>query len=267
MSRACCLIRDLPHYRREAFVKGLQQAGFQVRGPIDDPRPEDVLVIWNRYGTGEAYARKFESARASVIVAENGYIGTDSGGRQYYALALEHHVGAGRWVAGRPGEGVRFPRLNVELHPWREDRPDGEIVILPQRGIGPAGVAMPTGWPDEALKRARGMTDRAVRIRPHPGANEPSIPLEVDLAKAHAAIIWASGAGVKALALGVPVFNDFPKWIMRSAARPFGTVTELETVNVNELERLMAFERLSWAQWTVDEIASGYPFLRLIEKA
>lgn len=265
MPRANCLIREQPHYRREAFVAGLQKAGFVVRH-FDDPKKDDVLVIWNRYGTGEAYARKFESVGAKVVVAENGYIGKDKNGIQFYALALEHHVGAGKWASGRVGEEFRFPKLGVELRHWREVTPeDGELVILPQRGIGPASVAMPADWPEQALAAARKLTDRHVRIRPHPGNNEPQIPLEVDLANAHAAIIWASSAGVKALALGVPVFYAFPKWIMGPAALPFPPPgPTLEVVKMDDKARADAFERLAWAQWTVEEIATGDPFRRLL---
>ena len=99
---AACMIRDLPHYRRDAFVRGLQAAGKRIVPSVGAaPKSlDDWLVIWNRYGEGERLADLWESRGGTVLVCENGYLGTDSEGRQLYAIAIHGHNGSGRWFVG-----------------------------------------------------------------------------------------------------------------------------------------------------------------------
>src|SRR4029450_5791285 len=118
MPRAFCLIRPLPHYRSDAFHAGLKACGYEVHTAMKgDIRPDDVLCIWNRYGTNHEYAKQFEEAGATVLVAENGYIGCDAEGKQLYALARSWHNSAGAWHVG---DSERWKDQNITLSPWRE---------------------------------------------------------------------------------------------------------------------------------------------------
>lgn len=245
--RALCLIREQPHYRHHAFMRGLKAAGYNTVGTLPDPKKGDVLVIWNRYGGFDEMARQFERAGATVIVAENGYLGVDFNGKRWYALAKTHHNGAGLWNVGGP---ERWDSLGVDIKPYREG--GSEVVILPQRGIGPEGVAMPPHWLDKVKEQGR--------VRPHPGMNK-CVPLEDDLKDAKAVITWGSGAALKALLLGIPVFYAMRGWIGAGGA------TKLELANFTEPqrpERLAMFRRLAWAMWTVEEIESGEAFKWLL---
>ena len=112
MSRAVCMVRADPMYRRDACLKGLKEAGLEVVPKLDRPKPGDLVVVWNRYGNYESEALRFEAAGAAVIVMENGYLGRredeyrklfSANGEQLYAMALDHHNGAGRWYVGEPG--------------------------------------------------------------------------------------------------------------------------------------------------------------------
>lgn len=263
--RAGVLIRDHPTARREPFCEGLRALGFDVvTGKAPEPRPGDALVIWNRRaGQGHEIARQYEAAGAAVIVAENAYIGALPTDCRLYALALNHHNGAGRWHVG--GED-RWSRLGVEVKPWR--REGDHILVLPQRGIGEPGVAMPQGWPDSMRRYLPTRTRRPVRVRVHPGnLKTHHVPgLYDDLRGAHAVVTWGSGAAIKAICAGIPVFHELPRWIGAPAARPLmgGSLEEPWTGG-----RQPMLHRLAWAQWTVEEIASGEPFrhlLRLAEK-
>lgn len=267
-SDAACLVRPLPHYRQEAFVAGLEACGFKVSfRQKSDPAPGDLLLIWNRYGHFDLLARIYESRGASVIVAENGYIGDarrvpganyDGKDWRLFALALSHHNGAGR--AG-PFAAPRFLEQGIELKPWRKS---GEhILVLPQRGIGPKGVAMPEDWAAGVMRRLADRTRRPIRLRPHPGKERP--PLEPDLENCWACVTWGSGAAIKAIAAGVPVFHEFPFWIGKTCAR-FG-LDELEDPLCSDALRENLFARISWAQWTIKDIASGAAFRALLELA
>lgn len=269
--RAYCLIRQGPVYRRESFLQGLAAAGLNVSNLVPQkPGPDDVVVIWNRYAELDTLARRFEAGGGCVIVAENGYLGIggrshrahDRTNRRMYALALGDHNGRGRWPAARPGDAPRFLQLEVRVKPWRDGR---KVLICAQRGIGSPGRASPSFWHDKVAREIRDVLKVPAVVRSHPGDDDPRIPLEQDLDGAQACVVWASGAGVKALVEGVPVFYACPWWVCAIGARRYEGAGSLLTPIRNDVQRAAALERMAWAQWTCDEIASGEPFVRLLE--
>lgn len=255
MRSAACALPDSIHYQRDLFAKGLRAAGFEVSiRPSPSPGPEDVLLIWNRRSVDEAHARRYEAVGAKVIVVENGYLGSETKPPRSYAIALSHHLGAGTWFVGKED---RWSALGIELMPWR--RTGTHLLILPQRGIGEPGVAMPSGWVEQTLKRLRGLTERPIKIRRHPGPR-PHPPMDSDLADSWAAVTWGSGAGIKAIIAGIPVFHDFPLWVGAPAAR-FG-LDHIEDPFLGD--RLPMLRRLAWAQCDHSQIENGEPFRCLL---
>lgn len=243
----------------EEFLGGLRRLGYN-RDPLPKSRPEpgDLLLMWNRRSVDATYAKNFEHAGGTVIVAENGYInGRD--GEKRYALALGHHNGAGRWRVGGP---ERFEALRLELAPWRMS--GDHVLVLPQRGIGEGGVAMPMQWGHRMFVDLQRTLARPVRLRRHPGDLKKSEPY-VDLQNAHCAVTWGSGAGIKALAVGIPVFHAFPRWIGAGAASPLDGA-DLERPFMDDDARLTMFRRLAWAQFTMREIVSGDAFAWLLQR-
>ncbi len=269
MPRAWNLLRDRPWYRRAAFSEGLRAAGFEVseRAPVD-PKAGDVLVIWNRYGSGHELATRFEAQGGTVLVAENGYLGRGGsspkfdvhpGGpkpEHYYAIAVGGHNGQGGWPDGGP---ERWEALGIELRPWRAD--GGHVLVCPNRSFGVPGRIMPPDWAEATAKRLRRETQREVRVRAHPGNDAPRRPLAADLEGAWAAVVWSSGAGLHALLAGIPTFVASGWWICKAAAA-LGAIDAPETP-----DRMPSFRRLAWAQWRVDEIQKGEPFARLLSAA
>lgn len=245
MRNAYLGLREQPHYRREAFAAGIKRLGYTpCFGTTCAPRDSDVLIIWNRFGAAGNAANAFERIGAPVLVAENGYMGNDFVNDRWYALSRSHHNGAGTW---NNYGASRWDKLNVQLAPFRQQ--GQELVILPQRGIGEAGVAMPLNWVSTAIT-----ANRHARIRQHPGINK-CVPLEHDLNKAYAVHTWGSGAAIKALAWGIPVISDMPHWIAKEASSCLGAL-----LNTCERTRLQTFRRLAWAMWRINEIESGFAF-------
>ncbi len=241
MKTAYLGLREGLPYRREAFRAGLESLGYTVRECITSkPEPGDLLCLWNRYGEKHLAALAFESMGLPVLVAENGYLGNEFAGKQWFALSRNQHNGAGTWPQGGP---ERWDSLGVTLQPWRES---GETVILPQRGIGPLGVAMPRDWLQRTEARLAGTS---YRVRRHPGTRD-CVPLDVDLANAGRVVTWGSGAALKALLWGIPVESDMPSWIGRCEA--------------TDASRLSMLRRMIWAQWTLEEISSGQAFRALL---
>lgn len=248
--RAYLELRPEPQFRRAAFVEGLRRVGYMIVPTPPRPiRARDLAVVWNRYGYSDLLARRYEQAGATVLVAENGYLGREWRGGHWYAIARSRHNGAGTWPDNGP---ARWDSWNVPLAPWREGR---EIVVLGTRHIGPEGVREPPGWAARMLPLLQKQTERRVRLRSHPGEST-CIPLESDLEDAWAVVTWGSGAALKALVMGVPVFYGFPNWIGGAAGRRI----ERGIRERPEVDRLPMFRRLAWAMWRTDEIAAGEPF-------
>lgn len=261
--KAFIMIRDQPHYRRDAFTSGLKRAGFQViGGQPDRTKAGDVLTIWNRYGEYNQIASRFERAGGTVFVAENGYLGVDASGIQHYALAVHGHNGSGWWPTG---EEKRFERLGIEPKPWRQG--GDHIYVRGQRGIGAPNMANPPNWHRSIADLLRRRTSRPVRVMEHPGkpACDPAqaAHLSAALAGAYACVVWSSASGVRALVEGIPVFYDAPHWVCAGAARR--GIAMLEQPLMDGAARGAALERMAWAQWSVAEIATGEPFVRLLE--
>lgn len=231
-------LRYTVEHRSAAFISGLQSVGFQViRGYTSHPGPGDIFCTWNRIGIANEVAEAFIAKNLPVLVAENASWGNEFAGKHWYTIARSYHNQAGRFPIGGP---ERWDDLGVILQPWRTG---GETVILPQRGIGSPPVAMPRGWE----------YGFAGRIRRHPGRHPEQISLEQDLAKAGKVVTWGSGAAIKALIMGIPVYSHMPEWI--------------GACENTDKDRLRMFRELSWSQFTLEEIAEGFPFRRLLEKA
>ncbi|MDP2141283.1 MAG: hypothetical protein Q8L20_10775 [Gammaproteobacteria bacterium] len=235
--RAWLNLRYTVPARRAAFVAGLASLGFlAVDGIPRKPEGSDIFVTWNRIGDADAAARRFESAGNAVVVAENASWGNEFAGESWYTIARSHHNTAGNFPVG---DSERWDSLAIDLLPWRTQ---GETVILLQRGIGSAPVAMPRTW-------GSGIPGRT---RQHPGIRA-AISLEADLARAGKVITWGSGAAIKALMWGIPVESHMPNWIAEQDNTDNG--------------RLEMFRRLAWAQWRLSEITDGIPFRRLLDAA
>jgi hypothetical protein len=244
MKRACSLLREPAHYAADSFSCGLRALGYTLTRNVSDLGPGDLLLTWNRHTQNNDYANEAAAHGATVVVSENGYFGRDWLGDTWFALALDHHNGAGRWPRD---DGRRWRAIGFELEPARETGQG--IVILPQRGIGEPGVAMPLGWAE------RVQAETGARIRPHPGRNAEDT-LRADLANASAVITWGSGAAIKAIAWGYRCFHQFPKWIGATASAML--TPPMHAQFVFEGDRTPMFERLACAQWRVGEVESGY---------
>lgn len=236
--RAFLNLRYTVEKRWKAFEAGLKSCGYEIhRGLTNKVKPGDIFVTWNRIGPANAVANMFEKHDLPVLVTENASWGNEFAGKSWYTIARARHNTAGCFPVGSP---MRWDGLNINLPEWRTG---GETVILPQRGIGSKPTAMPNGWAKRAQKRHGG------RVRAHPGKSGGS-PLEEDLAGCGKVITWGSGAAIKALLMGIPVTSEMPDWIAQQDNTDTG--------------RLEMFRRLAWAQWTLEEIAAGMPFKRLL---
>lgn len=237
--KACILIRDKPHYRRDAFVKGAINAGYTI-SKEPEPHKDNILVIWNRYGVNHTYATKYEQAGGKVLVVENGYLGNDYRGGVYYSVSLNSH---------NTGSIIRFKHFRDTIQPYKHG---SEVILLPQRGIGQDGVKMPRDW---LQRTSRYLKDKGIkhRVREHPGV-KPCKPLEEDLKDAKCVVTWGSGAALKSMLMGVPVVSDFKEWI------GFAGSTYLPDYDFKsnlEPDRGKVFDLVASSIFTLEEIERG----------
>lgn len=255
---AYCTIRTEPQYRRDAFCKGLRAAGYDVQPQhaIGEGKPGQVLVIWNRYGGLHETATRFERNGGTVLVAENGFMANDRFNRTRYAIARSGHNGQGVWHVG----GVeRFDALGLEIKPWRTT--GTHILVTPSRSFGKPGHLMPGDWAVKTCAQLARLTARPVRVREHPGENRPKRTLADDLRDCWAMVTWYSSTGIDALLAGVPVFYAAPNWVAQRSGVPFKQVQDPVLLEHPPLlDRWPGLTDVAWAQWHVDEIATGRPF-------
>lgn len=254
--RALNLIRKDIHYRRDAFDAGLRAAGFTLVDKITDPTPDDVLLIWNKYGGYYEHAMRFAAHGAKIIVAENCPLGNDWRGGKWYSLALDDiAMVGGQWPAGNT---LRWDQWKVDLDEWQEG---DEIIILGQRGIGSPDAMCPLDWAQ------RIQMQHGFRIRPHPGTSKliplkEGVPFTDDLKRAGAVVTWGSSAAIRALVMGIPVYYSAPGFAGALCSTP---IEEYPKPPMRDhAARLQMFRRLAWAMWNLEEIASGEPIKRLL---
>lgn len=262
MRTAYLAVRSTLPGRLSAISDACTRLGYEIRlaDIARPPTPSDICISWNRFGRFGMIADAVEAAGGRVIVLENGYCGKDPHGRPLLAVAAGHHLGAGKWLP--QADAHRWASLGLELAPWRKT--GRHVLVCLSRGLGAPTTAMPKWWAENIARNVKLYTGREIRIRTHPNAQGsvglvgPS--LAEDLVDAHVVVTWGSNAGTEALLAGVPVIHGLDCWIMAPAASP-----ELHAIEDPPMpDRLPAFIRLSWAQWTLDEIATGEPFARLL---
>lgn len=259
-------IKTDPHYRRDAFESGLRSIGFEIVSAQHFLGEGDVAVFWNLHaGWTEPEADALKNRGVAILVAENGYYGSDREGRQLYALARDGHNGSGRWVADnkevRPGGfGVCLPRATP---PARQR--GAQLLIAGQRGIGSSLMASPPGWHKRVADELEG-AGIACFVRPHPGADSFQKSLaDQQIAESSGVVIWSSGLGVRALMLGRPVWYAAPHWVGAAGANRYAGPVSIGLPDKTADQIHEALRLISWAQWSVEEIASGSPFDLLLQ--
>ena len=124
--------------------------------------------------------------------------------------------------------------------------------------MGSKITAEEKGWLHRVELRLKRSTGRSVRVRQHPGAQGviPKVSLRDDLKDAWAAVTWGSSAGLKAIAMGVPVFYGLPQWIGAKAAR-------YHTADIEDRflgDPMPMFHGVASAMWSLADIESGKAF-------
>ena len=257
----------------EAFELGLKQLGLKYQSHDVNA---DVAVIWSQVWAGRMQGNQqvwqyFRNNHRPVVVLEVGLL--DRG--KTWKVGVNGTGNAAYWGQGLDAN--RVAQLGLVLTPWRTT--GRNIVIATQRSDSEQWHAQPDAatWVADTIKQVRAHSNRPIILRTHPRqcvVPPPGCTYQVPqklansyddfdfdqcLRDAWAVINWNSGPGVQAAMAGVPVFVG-----ASSLAAPVGNQ------DLSQIEKPVRPNRDNWlvdiahTEWTVSEIATGYPIKRLL---
>ena len=257
----------------EAFERGLKQLGLEYRS---HDVTADVAVIWSQVWAGRMQGNQqvwqyFRNNRRPVVVLEVGLL--DRG--KTWKVGVNGTGNTAYWGQGLDAN--RVNQLGLVLTPWKET--GSNIVIATQRSDSEQWNEQPdaTTWVADTIKQVRAHSNRPIILRTHPRQRvvpPPGCTYQVPqklansyddfdfdqcLRDAWAVINWNSGPGVQAAMAGVPVFVG-----ASSLAAPVGNQ------DLSHIEKPVRPDRANWlvdiahTEWTVNELATGYPIKRLL---
>lgn len=256
-----------------AFKDGLTRSGIKCN---NHDMSADVAVIWSMVWAGRMRENKavwdhFRAQGKPVIVLEVGMLQRG----QTWKLGLN-----GTGLSSYPCKEFdynRVAKLQMCVKPWTNSGAD--ILIAVQRGDSNQWAGQPPvqSWVNQTAATLRQITDRPIVVRAHP--RQPiitpygcirDVPRKLDqtyddynfdsvLAKSWAVINWNSGPGSQSIINGVPAFVG-----ANSLAAPVGNMNIMDIENPSRPDREDWLVRISHTEWTIDEIASGYPMVRLV---
>lgn len=264
MPIAYIMVRTKPEYRSEAFVAGAAKLGYTPLLTSEPPKtlnPGDLLITWNAHGRMRPAIDVARRDGATHVLVENGYVGKDDAGVQYYAMAFNGHCGSGQWRVGGP---ERWEALDTPIKPWAP--PGDHVLVCDQRGLGSDLMRSPDAFGDTTFRQLKKYTERRIVVRKHPGRHRPQYTLEQQMENAWAVVVWSSNVATVALLQGIPVFGCAPYIITEGAVQR--GLEDLEfPIRPEDPARLTTMQQLAWAQWSVAEIANGTAFDWLLNGA
>lgn len=244
--------------------------------PIDH---SDVLIIWNRHLNQDYIATQFEKAGARVLNFENAYIqvADTTEDNPYFSVGYSFH-NQKKYSPECRDSGERFKSFNREIKDWQRNE-DGDILILTQsktfnqEGLGYAHFKQPAGWDWRICHSLyeHYKNKNTIRYRKHPNgryfvseakqypkfieiSNGKDVAIEHDLDAARISVVYTSNATTDSLLHGVPVYVTGPQVYMLEACS-----THIDQINYSD-NREELFHRMAWAQYSLDEISSGFAF-------
>jgi hypothetical protein len=227
------------------MAAGLGRHGLAVRW--NEHRPCDIAIVW-----GGRQRERVVGEAGHVLVMERGHVGdrmtmTSCGWdglarRGHYPRATD---GGARWRA-------RYGEL---MQPWTER--DGYALVIGQvdgdAALGGLDVAR---WREETERELVRLGWRPV-FRPHPVVSRPKRPLAADLRGAALCVTYNSTTGVEAVLAGVPTVT------LDAGAMAWPVASHRLGDPASRPEREPWAHDLAWAQWSLDEIASGETWAHL----
>lgn len=262
-----------------AFTKSLMDDNQNV---VYETKNSDVAVIWSVLWNGRMAANKsiwnyYRSRNKPVIVLEVGALHRN----KTWKVGINGINRDAVWI-----DSFGDTRHGLTLKPWRED--GKHIIVCGQHGASEQWKGMPPvdEWMLNITRKIKSKTNRKVILRPHPrfpvspdyirefnnvliakpkkiNGSYDDFNFEEALEGCWAVVNHSSGPATTAVMQGVPVFVS-----SHSLARDVGLgLDDLDRIEDPAMpDREDWLNKISYTEWTVDEIASGIVWKKLKEK-
>lgn len=273
-----------------AFRQSVIDAGHQVvDGNWDMP---DVAVIWSVlwYGRMAQNAKVWEHFTKKgkpVIVLEVGGLIRN----RTWKVGVNGINGEAYFGHETDNTSDRLTKLKLKMQPWRPRTYQPKyILVLGQNANSHQWRDMPPmqDWVEEVITKIRTVTDRDIRVRPHPRStleqswiketirnyndvyfNQPrqvagtydDFDFDKQLNDAWCVVNWSSNPATQAALNGVPIFTG-----PESLAAPVANLNLKRIEDPDMPDRQQWANNIAYTEWTVEEIASGEPLERIFPK-
>lgn len=257
----------------EAVKTGLQRLGYTI---VD--KNEDVSVIWSVLWHGRMtankdiyYTNKIQGKRTLIIEVGNLKRGI------LWRVSLDHINKQGFFGNTTEIDQSRPSRLGIHLLDLSLQR-NRAILIASQHEKSLQWDGMPPMhvWINQTIAEIRKFSDRPIVVRPHPRSplrgnvtgGQLLIPkkihntyddFDIDY-NYHCVINYNSGPAVQSAVAGVPI-------ICHSSSLASDVSSKLENIeNISLPDRNKWFVELAHTEWSVQELAEGTPFKRILSE-
>lgn len=257
--RTVLLVPDRRPYPRDAVRAGLEAAGLKI---VDPTASHDVVVTWSPWAnTSRAMSA---SDGKIVLVLENGWL-SPIGDQSYYQLGLWGWNGSGIYLDNdRPD---RLWRWLIDLCPAPPRDPDGPILLLGQTGHSTDRRSAPPTWVNDAAAALRAqMLEVRVRLKPQAPINSQTVDeLWGSMNGCSSVVSWSSNALGWAAVWGFPTVFAGPVCSTWEFSRRWPSLTSpYQPPTVDLSKHYQGLTRLSWSQWTAEELSTGEQIKNLL---
>jgi len=254
-----------------AFCEGLKKHGVEVTFAKKNEIPiigYDLAIVCGMHEFEERAIKRFASRYIPTIVCDLGYMrrakADDNSGYHQFGY---HHIG---WTPKEPVSGDRLAQLGIGKIKRASNSGSGYLVAgqVPNDSQHKMNVEQCVQWFRNAAFKIRAMTKnhRKIIFRPHPrfpawtklADFETQDCYEMDIEEAihqcYCLVTYNSTAAIEAIIQGKPIICSEQAHYANLGNRILDAGNE-RVASVNE--RKSYLERLAYAQWTLEEAASG----------
>jgi len=257
----------------EAFAIGVQKLGHKVI--VNKEADIEVIwsVLWNgRMRKNEEIWNRCKKQGKPIIVLE---IGCFYRGRTWKMGV--NGVNRDAYFANETCDNSRLKKLNLNNKEWKLN--DGKILIAGQhlKSGQWKNYDQAISFVDNTINEIRKFTDNAIIYRPHPRSKihfDISKYQNVDIQQPiknpntyddynlhfeniSAVVNYSSNPGVIAAIEGIPTFVSQSS-LAYEVSNPISKINYPDTP-----DKMQWLNNLSYTEWFLDEISTGYPILRL----
>jgi len=264
-----------------ALIEHLRAKGEEIY--INEDRDCDVAVIWSVLWLGRMASNKkiwdsFQAKNKPVIVMEVGGLKRNT----TWKMGI-NGINRDADFANQTFDNKRWPLFNIEMKPWKQT--GNVIIICGQHDTSQQWKKNPrmSNWMEQQIKEIRKYSQKPILVRPHPRNNfdfddkkYPNVRIkkpqrdwttydDTDFKKTlrstWAVVNHSSNPAIESVINGIPVFVS-----ESSLCYDVGNANLFDMEKPAMPNRLNWANKLSYTEWTTQEIREGLPWSRIRQR-